>query len=58
MRIFFFIKILYLNLKDKEWYICYEVNNTFLNLLKVSWYFSKEAVEENTYYKNLNHKKD
>ena len=49
MRIFLFFKILYLHFKDKEWWILYEVNNTFLNLIKVSWHDSKEAVEEYNY---------
>ena len=49
MRIFLFFKILYFHLKDKEWWILYEVNNTFKNLIKVSWYDSKEAVEEYNY---------
>ena len=53
-----FFKILYLHFKDKEWWILYEVNNTFKNLIKVSWHDSKEVVKENTYYKNQNNKKD
>lgn len=51
MRILFFLKILYLNFKDKEWWILYEVNNTLFNLIKVSWHSSKEILEECNYKK-------
>ena len=54
---FLYLKIVYRNLKNDEWWICWGINPTFWNLLKVSWWTYKENKEEINYWKNVEKEK-